>query len=323
MNESAGKQDRPVLSFVIPVFNEGEIFREQLASIRRYVPGELSIELIVVDNYSTDNSFEVARESGVDVLLQARGTVASLRNEGARHARGTFLVFLDADVCLTGEWQENILPALAELDKSPHTVSGSWVCVPSPGTWIENIWFARMERVFHSHINTGHLLMLRSSFAELGGFDESLASGEDYEFSTRAKENGYVLNDDSRLRVIHHGYPKTTWQFFRREVWHGEGDCLTLAAFLGSPIAIAGQVSLLGCIIGISCALILKCFVCGIPGFIPATIVATGAALTRWRPTNLVEFPAIMLLSFVYFIARGISLYSVLWKRLKSVYRTD
>ena len=304
------------LSFVIPVFNEEEILARQLESIRRHTPPELSKELIVVDNYSTDNSVKVALENGVDILLQCHGTVAALRNEGARHANGKLLVFLDADVFLTEEWGKHIVNTLTEMLRSPSTVTGSWVCIPTPGTWIENTWFARMQQTAHSHINSGHLLILKRSLEELGGFEESLVTGEDYEFSVRARNAGYALHDDSRLKVIHHGYPRTFWQFFRREVWHGEGDYHDWAAFVKSPIAIASQLSLDILFIGAGLAVLLENFLLAALGLIPLSVVAIGIAVTRWRPSRLRDLPAIILLSYAYFIARGFSFFKVLWDRL-------
>lgn len=309
-------EDMPDLSFIIPVFNEEEVLASQLASVHKYTPTGLSKELIIIDNYSTDNSVNVALDGGIDLLLQSQGTVAALRNKGARHAKGAFLVFLDADVFLTEEWQGNIVQALTELRSSPHTVTGSWVCIPAPGTWIENTWFARMEGAVHSHINSGHLLIPRQAFEELTGFDESLVSGEDYEISVRAQKAGYVLFDDSRLKVIHHGYPKNLWQFFKREIWHGEGDYHNWITFLKSPIAVAGQLSLGMIVIGAGLAVILGNNQWAALGLVPISVVAVGATVTRWRPSRLRDAPAIILLSYVYFIARGVSLYKILWQRL-------
>jgi glycosyltransferase involved in cell wall biosynthesis len=304
------------ISFITPVFNEAELLAKQIASIRRHTPAGLSKELIIVDNYSTDESLTVASDNHADLILQSHGTVAALRNEGANHAKGKLLVFLDADVFLTEEWESSISAVLAELQKAPHTVTGSWVSTPAPGTWIENSWFARMQQTVHSHINSGHMLILRRSFQELGGFDENLLTGEDYEFSVRAVNAGYVLFDDNRLKVIHHGYPRTLWEFFKREVWHGEGDYHNLASFLKSPIAMASQLALWVIVIGAVLALFLENYLWALIGLIPLSMIAVGAAITRWRPSSPADLPAIILLSYVYFVARAFSLYKAIWRKL-------
>ena len=316
MEKPGRRECRMEISFIIPVFNEEKILADQLASIRKYSPAGLSRELIVVDNHSTDESVRVARDNGVDLVLQSPGNVAALRNEGARHAKGRYLVFLDADVFLTWEWLENIDRALSELKESPRTVTGSWVSIPTPGLWIERTWFARLQETGHSHINTGHLIIAREQFEDLGGFDEHFATGEDYEFSVRAVQNGFALFDDRRLKVIHHGYPGTLRQFFIREVWHGEGDYHDLTAFANSPIAVASQISLVSFAVGAGLAIYLGYAAWAALGLMPLSVVAVGAAMTRWRPSRPRDLPAIILLSYVYFLARGLSLFKAFWHDL-------
>jgi len=296
------------ISFVIPVFNEERILAKQLDCIQEFKPAGMTTEIIVVDNCSTDNSAEVARSKGVDAVIQCSGTVSAVRNLGVEHSSGSILVFLDADVFLTDEWKRNIGQTLSRLAEDPLIVTGSWVCIPSPGSWIERTWFARLEETPHSHINSGHLIISRQAFEMLGGFDENLVSGEDYDLSVRAETAGCRLNDNKALKVVHHGYPKTVGAFFKRELWHGEGDYLSVKTFLASPIAIAGFVSVLV----LACGIILSIGTGELSwlgyGMIPLA-VATGSAAWRWRPSRPSYFPVVILLSCVYFLARGLALF--------------
>lgn len=227
------------VAFVIPAYNEEKFISATLASIERAMAGRSAYEVVVVDNGSSDRTAELARAAGARVLIAAAGTVGALRNLGARHATARALVFLDADVELTDSWGENIHATLRELRERPATITGSHCGIPANASWLERYWFAprRSERV--SHMNSGHLIVDRAYFEQLGGFAAEMQTGEDYEFSRRALEHGADLIDDARLPVVHHGFPRTLRAFLRREVWHGLGDAGSVRAIVTSPIASA------------------------------------------------------------------------------------
>jgi glycosyltransferase involved in cell wall biosynthesis len=304
------------ISFVIPVYNEADILARQLESIRQYVPAELDRQVIVVDNGSTDNSVQVAHAGGADIVLERSGTVAASRNAGASHATGEVIIFIDADVLLTDRWRDHIVAAIDALKSVPMTITGSTVSVPPGGNWIERSWFAPKQEAQRNYINTGHLIVIRASFDVLGGFREELVSGEDYEFSMRARQQGYRLYDNKQLRVIHHGYPRSLLQFARRERWHGEGDYQGWRAFTGSKIAIASQLCLAAALTAAGMAVASGNAVWLLAGLVPLTAISTVAAVTRWRPAAIADLPAVILLGHVYFSSRAAALFSNLARRL-------
>jgi hypothetical protein len=81
--------------------------------------------------------------------------------------------------------------------------------------------------------------MTRSFFLEVGGFDESLETGEDFEFSHRAARAGGEIAPDPQLVAEHLGFPHTLRDFVRREAWHGKSDFTSVRAILGSRVALA------------------------------------------------------------------------------------
>lgn len=95
--------DVPLLSVVIPVFNRAGLVERAMQSVLREEATD--IELIVVDDKSTDNSVDVVeqiRDSRVRLeRLPANLGQCAARNHGARVARGKWLVFLDSDDELT------------------------------------------------------------------------------------------------------------------------------------------------------------------------------------------------------------------------------
>lgn len=83
------------------------------------------------------------------------------------------------------------------------------------------------------------MIVTRRFFDELGGFDELLETGEDYDFCARARLAGGSIVLDPQLVVTHEGYPRTLAAFIRREAWHGAGDFTSLPAVLRSKVALA------------------------------------------------------------------------------------
>src|SRR5205085_4169423 len=87
----------PLVSVVVPVHNGESYLRESLESV--LAPGHVALEVIVVDDGSTDRSAAAAERSGprVEVHRRERAGAGAARNHGVRVARGAYLAFLDAD----------------------------------------------------------------------------------------------------------------------------------------------------------------------------------------------------------------------------------
>jgi glycosyltransferase involved in cell wall biosynthesis len=227
------------LSFIIPAYNEAASLPRTIQSIRQFVPDGYQYEILVVDNGSDDDTVRIAKELGARTFIEPNGTVAHLRNTGARHAEGAIYVFLDADTVLTEAWSRNIPRVLKRLAEQPMTATGSVVSIPLPGSWIERFWFRPLISATPRYINSAHLITTRVLFERIAGLDARLETGEDVDFSERAKAASATVINDPALRVIHEGYPKTLRAFIRREVWHGTGDFTSLQSLSKSRVALA------------------------------------------------------------------------------------
>lgn len=84
--------DRPLLTVIIPAYNEGQRIGEVVRSAVRHAD-----EVVVVDDGSSDNTTDAAREAGALVICQEHGGYVTAIKRGFREARGDIVVTMDAD----------------------------------------------------------------------------------------------------------------------------------------------------------------------------------------------------------------------------------
>jgi glycosyltransferase involved in cell wall biosynthesis len=206
------------VSFIIPVLNGEKYIRRCLDSILKEASNQ--DEIIVVDNGSSDATVSIVQEYG-DVFLRIHPdlTVSALRNRGAELAGKDLLAFIDSDCILCAGWRAEVIRVLE--DTSIHATGASCE-VPEDAGWIEKAWFSQKPDKIRKakYINTGHLIVRKGVFSNIGGFDESLVTDEDCEFGERLNREGYYMLEDPALRVIHLGNPVTLGAFYAREKWH-------------------------------------------------------------------------------------------------------
>lgn len=101
----------PVLSIIIPNYNSGKLLQRCLESI---VKNQADIQVVVVDDGSTDGSAEVAEkiDHRVKLIRQNNQGVSVARNNGLAYADGQYVMFADADDCFDPNWAEYVLPVL-------------------------------------------------------------------------------------------------------------------------------------------------------------------------------------------------------------------
>lgn len=108
---------QPRVSVIVPTRNRSALLREALASVDRLRGVDLEIELIVVDNNSTDDTVLVAQQFGAKVVAAERIGAGAARNAGLAAATGDFLAFLDDDdVFLPGHLRPHISYMAEHLD---------------------------------------------------------------------------------------------------------------------------------------------------------------------------------------------------------------
>ena len=211
------------VSIIVPAFNEENYINHCLESIVKLHLMSLDKEIIVVDNGSCDKTVEICKSYGAKVLLKKEGTIASLRNYGAKTSRGDLLAFLDADCVAPENWLEK---ALTYLNGDGRVILGFRLSISENCNWVAKCWdllFAK--RYFTAEadwIPSGNMIMTREAFMSINGFDEKLESNEDYDFCARMRRQGYKIISSSDISITHLRPPQTLMQIFKKELWHGK-----------------------------------------------------------------------------------------------------
>jgi GT2 family glycosyltransferase len=201
---------------VVPCKDEVATIERCLLALRAQDPPPARV--VVVDNGSTDGSLEVARRLADEVLLVPGITISAMRNLGARALGPVDVVaFVDADCEVAPGW---VAAALGALE---HSDLAGWRSDAAPDAiWVAGRWAAVEARQRHgeSYIWSQHLAIRAPLFDKLGGFDETLPTGEDVDLSRRVVESGGRIAFEPGMAAVHHGFPGTVRGFLRRERWH-------------------------------------------------------------------------------------------------------
>lgn len=259
------------VSVVIPAYNEEKLISAAIASVFRSnspLVGEgrvktdganvehrtsnsdhrtgseaVGVEVVVVDNASTDRTAEIARRAGARVVNESKRQISRARNTGARAAQGQYLIFLDADSEMHPDHLQRVVDLLngecrshspkgdrdqddrrcgERVPQSP--VIGGGALISMEAAWdyraVVGLWnlISRLCRLAAGSF----LFCTRESFERVGGFDELLYASEELAFSKALKRLGreqgkrFVILSDlpvktSNRKIIDH----SRWKVYR------------------------------------------------------------------------------------------------------------
>ena len=194
------------VSVVIPCFNGERYLQEAIDSALSQSVRPL--EVIVVDDGSTDASVDIATGYGAPVSLarQPNAGAAAARNAGAALARGVFIAFLDADDLWT---PASLRLRLAALEQNPeaHAAFGGveqFVCDRAPERVKQT---TKCPEGIMPARSAGSMIIRRSTFEVINGFDETVPVGEMFDFVQRLEEHAapHVMIPELVMRRRIHG----------------------------------------------------------------------------------------------------------------------
>jgi glycosyltransferase involved in cell wall biosynthesis len=223
----------PLVSVVMPAYNASSFIAE---AIRSVVDQDYpNMELIVIDDGSSDGTPEIAAHFGnqVQIVRQQNAGPAAARNRGLEAAKGDFIAFLDAD----DVWLPSKLTAQVRYLQDhpetgvvfggfmlwPPTADGAFVPPPEPHNADGPLklvaacsgWIYK-DLLLDSAICIITAMVRRSVIETIGNFDESLRTGEDYDFWLRVSRQ-FRADKLDRTVARYRLHPGGTTNFPRQE----------------------------------------------------------------------------------------------------------
>lgn len=192
------------LSFILPCFNGASTLKLCIQAL--YDLDELNsfnYEIILVDNNSTDNSVQIARQfSEIKIVKEDKQGRSQARNRGIQIARGDIIIFLDIDTLLSKSWLVDILSEIGELAPSKWGLATSVIIKKKlKDSLFENV---RVQSIDSSNslnavnnnmpfVNSAALIIKKKVLDSIGGFDHELNYFEDLDLGRRVALKNYVL----------------------------------------------------------------------------------------------------------------------------------
>ncbi|MBP3924574.1 glycosyltransferase [bacterium] len=216
--------ENPVISIIMPVYNQYKVTYECLKSIAYYMP-EVSFEIIIADDGSTDETVNMEKNVPGVKVVKTSGGLGFLKNvqNAVPYAKGKYIFLMNNDMMVTENWLDSSYNLISE-DETIGIVGslnlGPDGDVQEYGASISDTGNAYMNCMHKKKFNIDDLkpvecdycsgcsiLFLKSDWDNLNGFDEKFSPAyyEDTDFNFRVR---YVLNKkvicDPKSRIYHY-----------------------------------------------------------------------------------------------------------------------
>lgn len=306
---------KSVFTVVIPAFNEEKNIETVLQAIRCFLVDDFSVEIIVVDNGSTDTTSLIAKKYADKVFVLPDLTISELRNYGVRHASGDYIGFIDADCIPCKDWA---VIAKQSLDVDSQVgIVGSFYSADIDSTWVERLWIEMRDfsKKYVNFLPAGNCSVKKKDFLRIGGFTSTLQTGEDYDLCLKFKNEGLTIRNIPSMLSQHRGNAKCLVDVFKGELWYGQTMLdAVLAGHISKPILACFSILSGFLLILISLFFPLGSntnpfFLSAVGTFLFLGPVAAYASVATLRAENIIYFFPYCLIFTYYLAGRILSLY--------------
>jgi glycosyltransferase involved in cell wall biosynthesis len=213
----------PTVTVVVPTYNAARTIAACVeACLAQNYPG---VEVIVVDDGSTDDTAALVQRYPVRYLRQDNAGPASARNLGWRAAVGEIICFTDSDCVPARDWISRLLEGYTADEIAG--VGGTYTIANADSLLATCVHEEIVQRhlamaKYVNYLGSFNVSYRRAVLEEVDGFDESyrIASGEDNDLSYRVIKRGYRLVFAGKAEVAHY-HPSNLWRYLRQQFWHG------------------------------------------------------------------------------------------------------
>ncbi|MBU2611257.1 MAG: sugar transferase [Chloroflexi bacterium] len=249
------------VSVVIPARNAAGSIPACLRAVLAQENIEQELEIILVDDGSTDKTEELAESLGVRVIRQANAGPAAARNAGARQARGEIIAFTDADCAPVSDWLQHLTTPFSSSEivaaKGAYRTDQRSLVARFVQQEYESKYARLAQQRFIDFIDTYSAAYRREVFLENGGFDTAfpVPSVEDQEFSFRLARKGYRMVFAPQA-IVFHQHDQNWVEYVKRKYNIGYWKAFMLRwlpeKFLSdshTPTSLRWQIGLLGTVV--------------------------------------------------------------------------
>lgn len=190
----------PLISIIIPTYNKSQYLKEAIESVLNQTYKE--IEVIVVDDGSTDNTGEVVKsfdDPRVIYFFQKNKGPAAARNSGLRRAKGKYIAFLDSDDLWLKEKLKKQIDFMEKNSEIGLLGTGCYE-ITDKGKIIGKKIFPikneilQKDLIKYNPFIQSSVMVKREVFDKVGLYDENFRESEDYELWLRIAENYKIRN---------------------------------------------------------------------------------------------------------------------------------
>jgi glycosyltransferase involved in cell wall biosynthesis len=214
--------ENPLVSTIVPTRNSSKTLAQCLDSIRNQYYKNL--EIIIVDNHSTDNTLQIARQY-TDAIYTFGPERSSQINYGVGMASGKYVYRVDSDFVL----ERSVVSEAVDIAESSNYAA---IVIHNSSDPAVSFW-ARVRKFERDMYDAGFddykvavRFIRRDVFLSVGGFDTRMISGEDYDLHNRIVEKYKIGRIKSR--EIHLGEYKSLKDIARINYFYGKNTLLFL-----------------------------------------------------------------------------------------------
>lgn len=215
--------EMPLVSIIIPTYNSDKTLKKCLESIRQQTYS--NIEIIIVDGGSKDGTISTAEIYGA-VVVKKKAGMSEATNIGISNSNGEYIYRVDSDVILDNDIVEKCIQK-CEIE-SYDGVALFWSPDPTISFWAK---VRKLEKDCYKDnlFPRGARFFRRDVIISIGGFNQNLTSGEDYDVYNRLLKNSFKIGQiDSQ--ETHLGEPKSIFDIIKKQYKYG----LTINEFFKS-----------------------------------------------------------------------------------------
>ena len=219
----------PPVSLIVPVYNGASTLARCLESLRSLVYAHNRLEIIVVDNASTDQTPAILKNHADRIRIvqeSTRGRSAAC-NAGIRNARSEIIAITDADCILDPGWLRSLIQPLQDLDVG---LVGGKILAARPDSLIQK--FGEIIHDNESAVHQRFPSVIGMSWAcrklvieQVHGFDEAFLRVQDSDLAFRISQAGYRLVYEPNA-VLYHENEETYWGLYQEGYKHGHWSVL-------------------------------------------------------------------------------------------------